>query len=70
MADRAFGKIFREFQNLLIYPFQNFYNRFVMNVFIPTKEELDDAIYRAVKKVILEELPGAILKAGDGLQSG
>lgn len=34
-----------------------------MNVFIPTKEELDDAIYRAVKKVMLEELPGAIRKA-------
>ncbi len=36
-----------------------------MNVFIPTKEELDDTIYRAVKKVILEELPGAILKVGE-----
>jgi excisionase family DNA binding protein len=34
-----------------------------MNVFIPTKEEFEEAIYKAVKKVMREELPELVRKA-------
>ena len=34
-----------------------------MDLFIPTKEELDDAVYKAVKRVMREELPEIIRKA-------
>jgi len=34
-----------------------------MNIFIPTKEEFEDAIYKAVREVVREELPEVIRKA-------
>jgi len=34
-----------------------------MELFIPSKEELDDAIYKAVKKAMQEEMPELIHKA-------
>lgn len=34
-----------------------------MNVFIPTKEEFEEAIYKAVRKVMREEMPELIRKA-------
>ncbi|PAU95369.1 hypothetical protein CK503_04020 [Aliifodinibius salipaludis] len=34
-----------------------------MNVFIPTKEEFEEAIYKAVRKVMREEMPALIRKA-------
>lgn len=34
-----------------------------MNVFIPTKEELDEAIYKAVQKVMRQEMPEIVRKA-------
>lgn len=34
-----------------------------MNVFIPTKEELEEVVYKVVQKVMCEELPGLVRKA-------
>jgi len=34
-----------------------------MNVFIPNKEELEEAIYKAVQQVLREEMPEIIHKA-------
>lgn len=34
-----------------------------MNVFIPTKEEFEEAILRAVRKVMREEMPELVRKA-------
>jgi len=34
-----------------------------MNVFIPNKEELEEAIYKAVRQVLWEEMPEIISKA-------
>lgn len=34
-----------------------------MNVYIPTKEELDETVYKAVKQVMREEMPEVIHKA-------
>jgi len=34
-----------------------------MNVFIPNKEELEEAIYKAVQQALREEMPEIICKA-------
>lgn len=34
-----------------------------MNVFIPNKEELEEAIYKAVQQALREEMPEIIRKA-------